>query len=1667
MENGHSLNGIPSLAPLLMSSESKMVREVSMESSMTIGTAAGGEEVYRNGLVAACTEAYQPESAHVLLGPLRLLLSLWGLHFSSRDHRFVLQCGLLPCLQRLMALSSFEKAACAWMTAAHAMVNYHRTYAERFPDSKNAWAMWSTAYVRQGLKSGSVSCRAVLLHLLMAPDAVLTKQEKHHLGLDHDLLELCSALGVADVSLLHQQAVAAVRRRQEDERKRKEKEAQEEELLQQKVEEEMTRRLAKCGSFDTTHTAPGIILAHRNLRATLRSDLTTGREEALCAYGTHIYDVDRGPGSTGNYFEVTIVLLGQRDIGIGLADRGTFPVATRMPGWETGSYGYHGDDGRKFGNNASTGEWPLFETGDVIGCGFAMDRRAIFYTRNGELLGDGFTDVTETKLCPIVGFSNRHHVVEQVEVNFGAAPFAYNGPEVVLSPQTRIFRANGELADQETAVSASIRGEVSSSSVAPPTPSVAPSTTPSSTPFLGSPAVRLSIQNAIGELIDLIGETPASNVNTRATATTAPEEERTKSSVDAVSSTGIASLFDSLSTSADLSTAENPSSANAGALGKLEATAMPTGTEDNDNVKAAVISAGDEDSTTGSGPTTQAEFEATMAIMRDQVSAAFGHLHELQSLQHYACAVQRFLLTVTCQSEASSEDVSHADDDDAHDNGAVPNGSATKAENGVARESPAQTNNNSNNMPSTLLSPPALMKGISVFGTPKFVTSEDSVLLQRSVVSTLVQELHTGAQALGAAKRAFTIRNISSSTHAQVPMNIPPALTVTASLAAMRDHNHSAVGDCSVPPLFACTEALEIESVLHDHLVTVSALLPISKTLRTELKSPVATGALFSLLLHGSVRVQKLVCRVLSAILPDMPPDDAEAAITDEWDAVLASGVSNGVTDRSESKLAWVTPQSGKESNTIGGQSSSSTSQRLRRNRRMPDSAIQVLLASVKDVLVVESLNATTDTAVPTARSGLNLPSLLAVREANFLPFGYGRVALDAADRHIALVQRLFEAPMWRELVACNLTDSLRNAIKFLKEMGDVAQMRDLRTGTPVKLSLDRRLEGVKVVIAASAACSALCGLGFIRAGAIVSCPDGAQACLLEPNIEALTAKVIFRPHKVQGLASSGANTKNGANGTSTEGVSGADDGPFKALKDIETVPLADIQPVWQAADVDLSRLSQPLLPHLVALIKHLLPWFKRHAQKKTVAGSEGNSKEKGSAKKSAPSTEGDAAAGGSAAGSGANTTDSPNTIISSDEDNTSDRSSGSGISGGTDSLDAALLRLCAVVSTALSVVLEKDPDAVADAADDAEVTADLIAASLLPTGLPYFSTLVRVYSMWGFAQARVLEQGKGPSVVQEGGKQKVGGDAGGGDALAGGGGSKEEDRASEKVVAVIRIGSTSTVIATTGAPIPTTSTPPVSATAAGVTEGASEEATGGPMTIFNESNRATRLSAARDLSELVGAPITECQHGTCASLCTIITNHLCDRKFHSLLTLLVYLPSFCVFLWTLTPLITVFLQRWSSLWMTPMRHVPVFLLVAYANVFVQYHQVVMRREMVKSNDMVCGVVVKVTLLRVMLMVVINTTVSQVMYHPPSSCLMIILCARWTPTIPPHPVLPMPRRYPTQLWPHPTWIWNVSIPTGLQQPLLPPPHVSYLPRPSGRVSSNPRKRAYRPFPRAK
>lgn len=59
-----------------------------------------------------------------------------------------------------------------------------------------------------------------------------------------------------------------------------------------------------------------------------------------------------------------------------------------MPGWHPHSWGYHGDDGKKFaGDGVGVLYGPTYGTGDVVGCGVDFASRTAFFTKNGEQLG--------------------------------------------------------------------------------------------------------------------------------------------------------------------------------------------------------------------------------------------------------------------------------------------------------------------------------------------------------------------------------------------------------------------------------------------------------------------------------------------------------------------------------------------------------------------------------------------------------------------------------------------------------------------------------------------------------------------------------------------------------------------------------------------------------------------------------------------------------------------------------------------------------------------------------------------------------------------------------------------------------------------------------------------------------------------------------------------------------------------------------------------------------------------------------------------------------------------------------------------------------------------------------------------------------------------------------
>ncbi|RIB26953.1 concanavalin A-like lectin/glucanase domain-containing protein [Gigaspora rosea] len=122
------------------------------------------------------------------------------------------------------------------------------------------------------------------------------------------------------------------------------------------------------------------------------------------------------------YYEVDIINEGKNKIiGIGFCEK-TVNLNKRMPGWENGSWGYHGDDGKFFSCSGYGSPYgPSFSTGDTIGCCLNFKSNIVFYTKNGINLGIAFRNLEGT-LYPCVGLGSQGG---SVEVNFGSKKFKY------------------------------------------------------------------------------------------------------------------------------------------------------------------------------------------------------------------------------------------------------------------------------------------------------------------------------------------------------------------------------------------------------------------------------------------------------------------------------------------------------------------------------------------------------------------------------------------------------------------------------------------------------------------------------------------------------------------------------------------------------------------------------------------------------------------------------------------------------------------------------------------------------------------------------------------------------------------------------------------------------------------------------------------------------------------------------------------------------------------------------------------------------------------------------------------------------------------------------------------------------------------------------------------
>ncbi|KAF1813678.1 SPRY-domain-containing protein [Eremomyces bilateralis CBS 781.70] len=108
----------------------------------------------------------------------------------------------------------------------------------------------------------------------------------------------------------------------------------------------------------------------------------------------------------------------------------------RLPGWESESWAYHGDDGHAFCCTHSGKEYgPKYSTLDVIGCGVNFRTGCAFYTKNGVYLGTAFKDIRHERLYPSVGMKKPG---EHLRVNFGQTPFVFDIDSMVEKERRHI-----------------------------------------------------------------------------------------------------------------------------------------------------------------------------------------------------------------------------------------------------------------------------------------------------------------------------------------------------------------------------------------------------------------------------------------------------------------------------------------------------------------------------------------------------------------------------------------------------------------------------------------------------------------------------------------------------------------------------------------------------------------------------------------------------------------------------------------------------------------------------------------------------------------------------------------------------------------------------------------------------------------------------------------------------------------------------------------------------------------------------------------------------------------------------------------------------------------------------------------------------------------------------
>ncbi|CAG8490162.1 314_t:CDS:2 [Diversispora eburnea] len=146
---------------------------------------------------------------------------------------------------------------------------------------------------------------------------------------------------------------------------------------------------------------------------------------------------DERHGQMLHYFEITVLSNphpNNTTIAIGLATK-PYP-SFRLPGWNMHSVGYHSTNGKKFedstGGNDYGPKWG--EPDDTIGCGYNPDAGYVFYTKNGQFLGNAYTGKSHIWF-PTIGATGQCTIQtnfgDDTENDFSAIGYGPGGPLLI------------------------------------------------------------------------------------------------------------------------------------------------------------------------------------------------------------------------------------------------------------------------------------------------------------------------------------------------------------------------------------------------------------------------------------------------------------------------------------------------------------------------------------------------------------------------------------------------------------------------------------------------------------------------------------------------------------------------------------------------------------------------------------------------------------------------------------------------------------------------------------------------------------------------------------------------------------------------------------------------------------------------------------------------------------------------------------------------------------------------------------------------------------------------------------------------------------------------------------------------------------------------------------